>query len=508
MKHTHVNSDILSFLKKELQAAKQSIYLIVPWFNDLDLFNILLDKAKKGIKVKIIIQNNSINRDAKFKIGQIEQYGGEIYINGRRKLIHAKVCVIDKQKTIKGSYNWTYNARKNYEEVDFFINQDLASKQIKNFITLSDELIGQNNHNKLKLIYTPAKAYRKSGKIKMLQDGYLLIFPNGYEIKTSQIISMFRFVYMDEGKYIFHLKDMLIKFDINIISKDIFAVFHNNEWKFINSKGEFINSNINEKILSLIPLHDKYSKQSSNSNKKEKEILYFKIQTTKGWQLWFMDIAKDLSLTFNKCIDKTYQYIDIISPDLCFRMSDYDFFIIAKQDGSESLYRIYDGFLSSFKIKNVTKSIEKKVDSKGEIYYLFPSIYNHEEVKKLSLEKTKFCNIYKNLNEIEIEGVFNNEYAHSGIRKVSYVNIDSTDYFFRCSNYDDTILSNCIYFTFLKDRKIGVIAFRSTYAYNREVEIIYPLDKSKDIFKGNNYLNFNSNTLEKIYLNVPSYLNR
>lgn len=106
-------------ITQEINLAQHSIYVVVAWFTDIELFSALADKAKQGCNVNIITSNDLINQNSKIKYEQFssENFKIHLYGNSEKDLIHHKFCVIDKDTVITGSYNWTNKAKINSENI-------------------------------------------------------------------------------------------------------------------------------------------------------------------------------------------------------------------------------------------------------------------------------------------------------------------------------------------------------------------------------------------------------
>ena len=146
--------DIKNVIANELKMAKQSIYVAVAWFTDRELFAILTDKAKEGVKVYLCITDDSINTKSELPYEELFENGG--YIHKLQKvLMHNKYCVIDEKDIITGSYNWTYSASKNNIENIIITTGDisLALRYINEFNRItgrkSELQVGGNNLSKL-----------------------------------------------------------------------------------------------------------------------------------------------------------------------------------------------------------------------------------------------------------------------------------------------------------------------------------------------------------------------
>jgi len=123
-------------IQLEISKAQKSVFIAVTFFTNKDLFNRLIEKAKAGCKVELIISNNKINTNSQITFDLLEKYNSKCYKigNGETELTHNKFCVIDYSTVITGSYNWSYKAENNFENV--IINYDdtgLAGQFISEF---------------------------------------------------------------------------------------------------------------------------------------------------------------------------------------------------------------------------------------------------------------------------------------------------------------------------------------------------------------------------------------
>ena len=56
--------DIAERIRLELEQAEHSIYIAVAWFTNRTLFNTLIEKARKGITVQLMLSNDHINQQS------------------------------------------------------------------------------------------------------------------------------------------------------------------------------------------------------------------------------------------------------------------------------------------------------------------------------------------------------------------------------------------------------------------------------------------------------------
>jgi Leucine-rich repeat (LRR) protein len=130
------NEDCRQAIISELLKAEQEIIVAVAWFNDRELFNILLDKADNEVQINLLISNDPNN----FSSPQSLNFEDLVSKNGKVNrlitesvLMHNKFCVIDNKTVMTGSYNWTLGAY--YKNLENIVVIDDATELCKQFKT-------------------------------------------------------------------------------------------------------------------------------------------------------------------------------------------------------------------------------------------------------------------------------------------------------------------------------------------------------------------------------------
>ncbi len=111
--------NIADRIQQEIKGAQKSIFIAVAWFTNRSIFTELIERAKAGCSISLIISNDNINANAQNDFAVLEKYNSKCYKvgNGDTELMHNKFCVIDYSTVITGSYNWSYKAESNFENV-------------------------------------------------------------------------------------------------------------------------------------------------------------------------------------------------------------------------------------------------------------------------------------------------------------------------------------------------------------------------------------------------------
>lgn len=114
-----VFDNIAERIVKEVSQAQRSIHIAVAWFTNRNIFNALVQKAQKGCQVQIMFSGDPINDNSSIDYDLLNTESSNIFRigDGDRELMHNKFCVIDHCTVLTGSYNWSYKAEYNFENI-------------------------------------------------------------------------------------------------------------------------------------------------------------------------------------------------------------------------------------------------------------------------------------------------------------------------------------------------------------------------------------------------------
>jgi hypothetical protein len=289
--------NIKKVIKKELLHANKSILVASAWFTDNDLFDILCKKASEGLNIELIIADDEINHESSIRYELLEQKGGKFEFDRstgcRNSLMHNKFCVIDLQTTITGSYNWSYQARYNRENITVSKDRELAIQFVKYFYKLKFgnypsstfvseketanlifyiknicKLIESKNYDSIneavfflqKLDYITGDIYVIAKLLDNKQWNQALCFIKIY-LKANQQIDLYEDIELSSLS--FHKSSLEEKFDTLIIEKD------DVERKIHQLTIEY-NQKLGDLLLELIELKSKYNINFSGAFNEEK----------------------------------------------------------------------------------------------------------------------------------------------------------------------------------------------------------------------------------------------
>lgn len=97
-----------------LKNARTNIKFMAFSLTDADIQNVIVQKFKEGIKVEGIFDGCMISKFSLFS--NLKAKSIPVYIDGNQALLHDKVFIIDNNKVITGSYNFSSNAEDSNDE--------------------------------------------------------------------------------------------------------------------------------------------------------------------------------------------------------------------------------------------------------------------------------------------------------------------------------------------------------------------------------------------------------
>ena len=109
-------------IEKELSAtisiAEKRIFVAVAWFTNSRLYDDLILATERNVEVKILILDDILNRNEfGLDFGILTKLGADVrFAKKALGTMHNKFCIID-DMVITGSYNWTYHANNNSENI-------------------------------------------------------------------------------------------------------------------------------------------------------------------------------------------------------------------------------------------------------------------------------------------------------------------------------------------------------------------------------------------------------
>lgn len=136
--------------------ATSSIQVAVPWFTDDVLIEKLIQKASK-VHVELLLSADKTNVLKYEWFKKLQQAGAKVQKIGGKHIfdsdpfMHTKLIIIDKNIAWGGSYNFTQNARSNYEMFDEYARVTKSLSNFTNWFSDSISLFkGWENPDQLK----------------------------------------------------------------------------------------------------------------------------------------------------------------------------------------------------------------------------------------------------------------------------------------------------------------------------------------------------------------------
>ncbi len=112
-------NNLQEIVVQRLNNATHSVKVAVAWINFEYYAPIFLNLVNKGIKVKIIVNDDKNNSRYLHIIGNLKEHGIKIKLLRTAGIMHHKFCLIDDKICMFGSFNWTDNANiRNIEDLN------------------------------------------------------------------------------------------------------------------------------------------------------------------------------------------------------------------------------------------------------------------------------------------------------------------------------------------------------------------------------------------------------
>ncbi|WP_426349393.1 phospholipase D-like domain-containing protein [Alloiococcus sp. CFN-8] len=121
----------------ELRATKHSIKAAVAWINFKYYGEIFFELLSRGVKIKILLNDDENNQRYLSDIAFLNSQGAQIRLVRYSGIMHHKFCVIDKLKCLFGSFNWTESANiRNIEDLNICDEIALVNNYLLEFKAL------------------------------------------------------------------------------------------------------------------------------------------------------------------------------------------------------------------------------------------------------------------------------------------------------------------------------------------------------------------------------------
>ena len=129
-------------LSAAISNAEKRILVAVAWFTNSRLFDGLTLALERKVEVEILILNDILNRNEfGLDFGELSKLGAEVrFAKSDKGTMHNKFCIID-DLVITGSYNWTYHANKNRENILIIDDESVVNSYRKEFDRLFNDAI-------------------------------------------------------------------------------------------------------------------------------------------------------------------------------------------------------------------------------------------------------------------------------------------------------------------------------------------------------------------------------
>lgn len=122
-------------LIRYIDEATREILVQAYLFTSKPILSALLKAQKRGVEIEIILDKTD-QKDNKYTVAKAFKAGGAlVWLDPKHTCSHNKIMIIDREKIVTGSFNFTYAAEKrNAENLLIISSPDLAAVYTDNFL--------------------------------------------------------------------------------------------------------------------------------------------------------------------------------------------------------------------------------------------------------------------------------------------------------------------------------------------------------------------------------------
>lgn len=122
----------LDLIRRELRDARKTLDICVFTITDDRVTNQIIDADRRGVGVRVVTDNDK-QFDSGSDIARLVREQVPTRFDPDKDHMHHKFAVIDNQRLLTGSYNWTRGATCNHENVIVLTDADLVAAFAKEF---------------------------------------------------------------------------------------------------------------------------------------------------------------------------------------------------------------------------------------------------------------------------------------------------------------------------------------------------------------------------------------
>lgn len=120
MSVTAYMDDLQTHIQRELSLAKREVLIAVAWISFDQYKQLFSTLSEQGVAIKVLCDDNPQNRAHEAAINSMRQSGIEIQLclmPRKSNFMHHKFCIIDNETVLNGSFNWSSNAARSFENL-------------------------------------------------------------------------------------------------------------------------------------------------------------------------------------------------------------------------------------------------------------------------------------------------------------------------------------------------------------------------------------------------------
>ena len=118
-----------------ISKASESIYVQAYGITSTEIVDELISAHNRGVKVRVLLDKSNLH-DKYSKMSLLQEAGIDVSIDKVPGIAHNKVIIIDLQKVVTGSFNFTKSAdSRNTENVIIVNDREIAERYLQNWLS-------------------------------------------------------------------------------------------------------------------------------------------------------------------------------------------------------------------------------------------------------------------------------------------------------------------------------------------------------------------------------------
>lgn len=184
---SNYQNGIDDLIAKDINSAKNSIYLALYTFTNKKILNALNSAKQRGINIKIVADDDELTKDYNL-YDNLENISVDGDMNSCTYLMHNKLLVVDNNISWLGSANFTYSYYRNYENMLRVTTKEISLKYKEEIEEIQNHQL-QNNpleNSRFQLYFSPTDNIENK-IVRLIENAQKWVYILSYTFTSEKI---------------------------------------------------------------------------------------------------------------------------------------------------------------------------------------------------------------------------------------------------------------------------------------------------------------------------------